>query len=160
MQSVYRKMGCPITNQSVYEWQLCSWYVLIFILYYHCLSRRKAHFIRIIPFQIISKQKPLDTACKMKVHKRFRRRPGRLLNLLCTFNLRPVSRRNILKYLASFLDSKHRISHWRCSTKKAALKILQYSQGNVRVGVSYFEEYLRTAASINGMISQSFNYFI
>ena len=27
----------------------------------------------------------------MNVHKTFRRRPGRLLNVLCTFNLRPVS---------------------------------------------------------------------
>ena len=28
---------------------------------------------------------------KLNVHKTFRRRPGRLLNALCTFNLRPVS---------------------------------------------------------------------
>ena len=35
---------------------------------------------------------PLDTGSKLKVHKTFRRRPGRLLNVLCTFNLRPVSR--------------------------------------------------------------------
>ena len=28
---------------------------------------------------------------KLNVHKTFRRRPGRLLNVLCTFNLRPVS---------------------------------------------------------------------
>ena len=27
----------------------------------------------------------------LNVHKTFRRRPGRLLNVLCTFNLRPVS---------------------------------------------------------------------
>ena len=34
---------------------------------------------------------PLDTGPKLNVHKTFRRRPGRLLNVLCTFNLRPVS---------------------------------------------------------------------
>ena len=34
---------------------------------------------------------PVDTGRKLKVHKTFRRRPGRLLNVLCTFNLRPVS---------------------------------------------------------------------
>ena len=34
--------------------------------------------------------KPVDTGCKLNVHKAFRRRPGRLLNVLCTFNLRPV----------------------------------------------------------------------
>ena len=35
---------------------------------------------------------PLDTRCKLNVHKAFKRRPGRLLKVLCTFNLRPVSR--------------------------------------------------------------------
>ena len=34
---------------------------------------------------------PVDTGCKLNVHKTFRGRPGRLLNILCTFNLRPVS---------------------------------------------------------------------
>ena len=33
---------------------------------------------------------PVDTGRKLNVHKSFRRRPGRLLNILCTFNLRPV----------------------------------------------------------------------
>ena len=35
---------------------------------------------------------PLDTGPKMNVHKTFRRRPGRLLNVLCTFNLHSMSR--------------------------------------------------------------------
>ena len=34
---------------------------------------------------------PIDTERKLNVHKTFRRRPGHLLNVLCTFNLRPVS---------------------------------------------------------------------
>ena len=34
---------------------------------------------------------PVDTGCKLNVHRTFRRRPGRPLNVLCTFNLRPVS---------------------------------------------------------------------
>ena len=34
---------------------------------------------------------PVDTGRKFNVHKTFRRRPGRLLNGLCTFNLCPVS---------------------------------------------------------------------
>ena len=34
---------------------------------------------------------PIDTGRKLNVHKTSRRRPGRLLNVLCTFNLRPVS---------------------------------------------------------------------
>ena len=33
----------------------------------------------------------VDTGRKLNVHKTFRRRPGRLLNVLCAFNLRPVS---------------------------------------------------------------------
>ena len=32
----------------------------------------------------------VDTGRKLNVHKTFKRRPGRLLNVLCTFNLRPV----------------------------------------------------------------------
>ena len=30
---------------------------------------------------------PVDTGRKLNVHKTFRSRPGRLLNVLCTFNL-------------------------------------------------------------------------
>ena len=33
---------------------------------------------------------PVDTGRKLNVHKTFRRRPGRLMNALCTFNLPPV----------------------------------------------------------------------
>ena len=36
-------------------------------------------------------QDPVDTGRKLNVHKTFRRCPGRLLNVLCTFNLRTVS---------------------------------------------------------------------
>ena len=35
---------------------------------------------------------PVDTWSKLNVQKTFRRRPGRLLNVLCTFSLRCVSR--------------------------------------------------------------------
>ena len=34
---------------------------------------------------------PVDTGRKLNVHNTFRRRPGRLVNVLCTLNLRPVS---------------------------------------------------------------------
>ena len=34
---------------------------------------------------------PVDTGHKLNVCKTFRRRPGRLLNVLCTLNLRLVS---------------------------------------------------------------------
>ena len=35
----------------------------------------------------------VDTGRKLNVRKTFRRRPGCLLNILCTFNVRPVSTR-------------------------------------------------------------------
>ena len=34
---------------------------------------------------------PVNTGLKLNVHKTFRRCPERLLNVLCAFNLRPVS---------------------------------------------------------------------
>ena len=40
---------------------------------------------------------PLDTGNKLNVHKTFGRRPGCLLNVLCTFNLRSLFRRLILQ---------------------------------------------------------------
>ena len=46
---------------------------------------------------------PVDTGRKLNVHKTFRRRPGRLLNVLCTFNLRPVSTGIGLYYIFCFL---------------------------------------------------------
>ena len=36
-------------------------------------------------------QYPVNSGRKLNVHKTFRRRPECLLNVLCTFNLRPVS---------------------------------------------------------------------
>ena len=43
---------------------------------------------------------PVDTGRKLNVHMTFRIRSGRLLNALCTFNLRPVSTGWSLKSLA------------------------------------------------------------
>ena len=34
---------------------------------------------------------PVDTGRKLNAHKTFRKRQGRLLNVLCTFNFPPVS---------------------------------------------------------------------
>ena len=38
---------------------------------------------------------PVDTEHKLNVYKTLRLCPGRLLNVLCTFNLRPVSTGNV-----------------------------------------------------------------
>ena len=40
---------------------------------------------------IYSTHNSVETGRKLDVHKTFRRRAGRLLNVLCMFNLRPVS---------------------------------------------------------------------
>ena len=45
---------------------------------------------------------PVETGRKFNVHKTFRRRPGRLLNVLCTLNLRPVSMGIVLHFLTLF----------------------------------------------------------
>ena len=42
---------------------------------------------------------PLDTRRKLNVHKTFRRRPRRLLNVLCVFNLCPVFRGGKLAFV-------------------------------------------------------------
>ena len=40
---------------------------------------------------------PLGTGRKLNVHKTFKRRPGRLLNVLCTLNFCPVSREQMIE---------------------------------------------------------------
>ena len=47
-----------------------------------------------------SKTIPVDTEHKLNVHKTFRRRPGRLLNVSFTFNLGPVSTGKMEKFEA------------------------------------------------------------
>ena len=44
-----------------------------------------------MPAMMVMMMIPVDTGRKMNVHKTYRTRPGRLLNVLCTFNVRPVS---------------------------------------------------------------------
>ena len=41
--------------------------------------------------EVIADLNPVDTGRKLNVNKSFRRRPGRLLNVSCMFNLYPVS---------------------------------------------------------------------
>ena len=56
--------------------------------YHRLMMKQRTNFsILLIAFRT----DPVDTGPKLNVHKTFRGRPGRLLNVLCTFNLRPVS---------------------------------------------------------------------
>ena len=41
--------------------------------------------------ELVTIPHPVHTERKLNVYKTFRGRPGRLLNILCTSNLRPVS---------------------------------------------------------------------
>ena len=54
---------------------------------------------------------PVETGRKLNVHKTFRRRPRRLLNVLGTFNLRPVSSGRrltwVLSVILSFRKGRH-----------------------------------------------------
>ena len=80
-----------------------SHFVNNFYKYIHLLTAAlQADFHKILSFSFFSSgftdffclfflDFPVDTGRKLKVHKTFRRRPGRLLNVLCKFNLRPAS---------------------------------------------------------------------
>ena len=56
----------------------------------------------------ISPINPVYTGRKLNVHNTFRRRSGRLLNVLCTFNLRPVSTGKQLQKWKHFLNRSYR----------------------------------------------------
>ena len=55
------------------------------------LKSLKLNIIRIYYCMVPRAICPLVTGRKLNVHNTFRRRPGRLLNVLCTFDLRSVS---------------------------------------------------------------------
>ena len=56
---------------------------------------------------------PIDTGRKWDLHKTFRRRPGRLLNVLCTFNLRPVSTSVVgTELIISYIGKEKNSGYW------------------------------------------------
>ena len=74
---------------------------------------------------------PVDTGRKLKVHKTFRKRPGRPLNVLCTFNLRPVSTEKLFlscgaELLNNFLGGLYFFSMKLKSEPKEKLKRIYY----------------------------------
>ena len=54
---------------------------------------------------------PVDTGRKLNVHKMFRRFPGRLLNVICTFNLRSVSKELSIRILRKISYVRHFLFH-------------------------------------------------
>ena len=80
---------------------------------------------------------PLEIGRKLNVHKTFRRRPGRLLDVLCTFNLRPVSRRYGLNILLTFL--KH--ANEQCIFQKQPQEMF-YKKGVLKTFTKFAGEQL------------------
>ena len=64
---------------------------------------------------------PVDTGCKLNVHKTFRKRPG-LLNVLCTFNLRPVSAGDIFTDRNNWDYKLNKMIKKKLQTKKIATR--------------------------------------
>ena len=72
--------------------------------------------------KLFSNMNPVDTGRKLNVHKTFRRRPGRLLNLLCTFNVHPVS-----------TGKTTRIANMQCCVKATAALLAILLKGTFRM---------------------------
>ena len=60
-------------------------------------EENETHFFTILFLakDISPKVNPVATARKLNVHKTLKKLPGRLLNVLCAFSLRPLSMENI-----------------------------------------------------------------
>ena len=73
-------------------------------------------------------RRPADTVRKLNVQKTFRRRPGRLLNVFCTFNLRTVS--------AGWQILKHNFSAKRNDSGPFVYqtRIQQHRKGDTKTG--------------------------
>ena len=81
-----------ITIETLFFSHLIVFYVQrLFLLFDNLLTYVQIFCSTHIQFDVDLHDIPVDTGRKLNVHKTFRTRPGRLLNVLCTFNLRPVS---------------------------------------------------------------------
>ena len=65
--------------------------ISIFLKFLCLLYFQSKHINEQALYCMIFKHFPVDAGRKLNVHKTFRKRPGRLLNVLCAFSLRPVS---------------------------------------------------------------------
>ena len=78
----------------------------------------------------ISVFSPVDTGRKLNVRKTFRRRPGRLLNVLCTLNLRPASMGspNPGVYLPGKIRIRKHITRWIEWLEKMTINLPAFSE--------------------------------
>ena len=78
--------ACNFTKSSTLPW--------VFFTFFKLFERYQiAQSTTIYEITFCDHNHPVDTGHKLNVHKTFRKRPGSLLNILCTFSLRPVSTR-------------------------------------------------------------------
>ena len=92
-KSKYSEYLCSISKIRLLYLQLYTFTLAFFSIFFKQvrsvkLAHEKRNFWSEFIFLI---NYPVDKGRKLNVHKTFRRRPGRLPNVLCTFNLRPVS---------------------------------------------------------------------
>ena len=84
---------------------------------------------------------PVDAGRKLNVHKTFRRRPGHLRNVLCTFNLRSVPTRFLCSNSWVFVPVFFYV--WHPLSVKHIHQIKQSSQNNDWEALSIFRKFLQ-----------------
>ena len=106
--------GCFWELVDLFRWFLMCAKKLVFRLGFPCMD-----LIKMLKsgFWLIETPNPeyflpfsVDRGRKLNVHKTFRRRPGRLLNVLSTFNLCPVSMRLLLHSWYMFITFAWKLS--------------------------------------------------
>ena len=122
---------------------------------------------------------PVDIGRKLNLYKTFRRRPRCLLNVLCTFNLHPVSTGDLfcsLHYFQIAIDlvitffsysvQQHSERHWSAPNfYKALIKIMQEIMLHLfQIRVFFFFRYLNLGIVVIPKVfcfhcGKSFNYF-
>ena len=98
--------------ESMISVDIIEWFWWLFNSLMLGVTKARAH---------LSKSAPVDTRCKLNIHKTFRRRPGRLLNVLCTRSIYvlclPVCYLFLTKFILSF-DLTKNFKRIPCSCKE------------------------------------------
>ena len=115
--------------------------VTLFFLFYRNFQLLLANILKLSRTEVKSRSSvPVDTGRKLNVHTTFRRRLGRLLTVLCTFNLRPVSTGKLLEkwlqwlsclqlpedYVPKIMSSSWSVSHLQLNIALCLLLMLSF----------------------------------
>ena len=85
------KLTKSFHSPSVFETGLSDFHKLTLTVLKLFHPKHKPKIIQWRDFNHFDNASPVDTGRKLTIHKTFRRRPGCLLNVLCTFSFRSVS---------------------------------------------------------------------